>query len=307
MELKPQEKLKKLTNILEKASLLEEGKEVALAGEFMSLDSKIDDLDFKVKSVNENINSKLSDVAQAIRGIPKTEIPEPKDYPEFPKQIAITLPMGMTLKGDKGDKGETGKNGKDGANGKDGLNGIDGENGLNGENGKDGSPDSPEQIVEKLETLKGDERLDASAIKNLPKSSHGGGTVSQHFYQLQDVVFTDLQDNDIPVWNATDQRWENDTVAGASGIERNTASVAVDTTVGNTVKTDYVYFATATLTFTLPTAIGNTNLYIIKCLAGTTTINPVLGQTIDGSSSVTISVVNTALSLTSDGANWFVV
>lgn len=35
--------------------------------------------------------------------------------------------------------------------------------------GKDGSPDSPEQVRDKLETLQGEERLDASAIKNLPE------------------------------------------------------------------------------------------------------------------------------------------
>lgn len=43
------------------------------------------------------------------------------------------------------------------------------QDGKPGEKGKDGSPDTPSQVKEKLETLKGDERLDASAIKNLPK------------------------------------------------------------------------------------------------------------------------------------------
>lgn len=43
------------------------------------------------------------------------------------------------------------------------------QDGKPGEKGKDGSPDTPVQVKEKLETLKGDERLDASAIKNLPK------------------------------------------------------------------------------------------------------------------------------------------
>lgn len=51
---------------------------------------------------------------------------------------------------------------------------LDGKDGVNG---KDGSPDTAVQVKEKLETLKGDERLDASAIKNLPKPTmqFGGG------------------------------------------------------------------------------------------------------------------------------------
>ncbi len=53
------------------------------------------------------------------------------------------------------------------------------KDGKPGEKGKDGSPDTPVQVKDKLESLKGDERLDASAIKNLPKPAitlpFGGG------------------------------------------------------------------------------------------------------------------------------------
>jgi len=49
------------------------------------------------------------------------------------------------------------------------------QDGKQGEKGKDGSPDTPVQVKEKLESLRGDERLDASAIKNLPKPSVVGG------------------------------------------------------------------------------------------------------------------------------------
>lgn len=73
------------------------------------------------------------------------------------------------LKGDKGDKGDKGEKGDNGENGKDGIDGLDGLNGKDGENGKDGSPDTPEDIKIKLESLKDDARLDAFAIKNLPK------------------------------------------------------------------------------------------------------------------------------------------
>ena len=65
------------------------------------------------------------------------------------------------------------KDGKDGINGKDGItgmNGLDGKDGIdgnNGINGKDGSSDTSEEIRDKLEELKDDERLDVSAIKGL--------------------------------------------------------------------------------------------------------------------------------------------
>ena len=48
--------------------------------------------------------------------------------------------------------------------GKDGINGVNGRDGTDGLNG---SPDTPEEIVDKLESLVGDERLDKSAIRGL--------------------------------------------------------------------------------------------------------------------------------------------
>ena len=66
----------------------------------------------------------------------------------------------MGPKGAKGDRGEKGDAGEMG---------LQGEKGERGENGKDGSPDTAEDIRNKLETLEGDERLSASAIKDLDK------------------------------------------------------------------------------------------------------------------------------------------
>ena len=78
-------------------------------------------------------------------------------------------------KGDKGDRGEIGPQGLDGKDGKNGLNGLDGKDGKDGINGVDGTLLAPEEIRNKLETLGGEERLDASAIKNLPNPSFKGG------------------------------------------------------------------------------------------------------------------------------------
>lgn len=71
--------------------------------------------------------------------------------------------------GKEGEKGERGERGEQGDRGEDGRDGVDGKDGVNGKDGLPGSPDTPEDIKTKLESLKGKERLDASAIQNLPQ------------------------------------------------------------------------------------------------------------------------------------------
>ena len=94
------------------------------------------------------------------------------------------------LKGERGDRGTDGRDGLDGKNGFNGRNGKDGKNGiggLDGTKGKDGSPDTPKDIVKKLNTIK--QSVDISVIKGLTdilkifksniikskQSSRGGG------------------------------------------------------------------------------------------------------------------------------------
>lgn len=62
-----------------------------------------------------------------------------------------------------------GKDGYTPIKNKDYFDGEDGEDGKDGTNGKDGSPDTAEEIVIKLQSLEGEERLDAKYIKNLPQ------------------------------------------------------------------------------------------------------------------------------------------
>jgi len=71
-------------------------------------------------------------------------------------------------RGDKGEKGDKGDKGDRGEKGDQGEKGTTGEKGKDGINGKDGSPDTAKEIKSKLETLKGENRLDASAIKGVP-------------------------------------------------------------------------------------------------------------------------------------------
>lgn len=129
-------------------------------------------------------------------------------------------------KGDKGEDGYTPKKGKDYFDGKDGRDGKDGKDGKSikgdkGDPGKDGKSPDPSQIVTKatesaisavkplipnitdiennlpmlgerirdgLETLRDDQRLDASAIRNLPDNISkeviriGGGSAGINVY-----------------------------------------------------------------------------------------------------------------------------
>lgn len=139
---------------VDKLSLHLEDKDVALHQEIVEINDHL-----------EAIHENLEKIAEK----------EPMEMPEIHK-IKIDGFDAIQIKGDKGDTGEKGEqgerglDGKDGKNGLDGLNGIDGKDGVdgkNGENGKDGSPDTAEDIVKKLETLDGDDRLDKSAIKGL--------------------------------------------------------------------------------------------------------------------------------------------
>lgn len=94
-----------------------------------------------------------------------------------------------------------------------------GKDGSPGQNGKDGSPDTPIEVRDKLETLEDDERLDASAIKNLDKffgriKRKGkdmlvGGI--RFFENLADVsiVVTKKRQDLLAQYNTTNNRWEN--------------------------------------------------------------------------------------------------
>lgn len=95
---------------------------------------------------------------------------------ELDSKIAEVTAMKTTIpkKGERGFPGRDGRDGKDGRpgrDGQDGRNGIDGQDGREGVPGRDGSPDTSEDIRNKLELLTGEDRLDATAIKNLPEAT----------------------------------------------------------------------------------------------------------------------------------------
>lgn len=151
-----EQKIEKLKKVLTKASKLEQGKELALAQEFISIDEKIDTVKESVTSISEELKKKLE--SELVLEIDREELKGEQGIPGVQGE-----------QGEKGEKGDQGGEGKQGIKGNDGLDGKDGLNGENGLPGADGSPDTPKEIKDKLETLKKDKRLDVSAIKGIEK------------------------------------------------------------------------------------------------------------------------------------------
>jgi hypothetical protein len=81
--------------------------------------------------------------------------------------------------------------------------------------------DKPEEIVNKLQSLDGDNRLDASAIKGLEKISTEGrkmyGKAVKYLSNLLDVSIASPTNNQVLKYNSTTGKWENGTVSGGSG------------------------------------------------------------------------------------------
>ena len=92
--------------------------------------------------------------------------------------------------------------------------------GVDGINGKDGSPDTGVEIADKLEALTGEDKLDFSALKNVPefKGGKSGGVVARNIYQMGDVSLTSLANNDILKWDNTNKLWVNSASGGGGGI-----------------------------------------------------------------------------------------
>jgi len=94
----------------------------------------------------------------------------------------------------------------------------------------------------------------------------------------------------------------------SGGSIKSINSVSTNTSAGATANTDYIYLASGTINITLPTAVGNQNLYTIKNVGtGVITVDTTSSQTIDGSLTAPIRVQYLSLTLVSDGANWNII
>lgn len=93
-----------------------------------------------------------------------------------------------------------------------------------------------------------------------------------------------------------------------AGITRIASVISVSSTLAAAALTDYAIFANVGIQVTLPTAISNSNLYVIKNNANSSVlINTTAGQTIDGSSSALLPVQYQSLDLMSNGSIWAVI
>lgn len=91
------------------------------------------------------------------------------------------------------------------------------------------------------------------------------------------------------------------------GVTRSINTVIVSSVVAAVTSTDYVIIAGAGIQLTLPTAVGNTNLYTIKNkVASSILVNTTGGQTIDDDSNIILATQYTAVDLISDNANWHI-
>lgn len=180
--------------------------------------------------------------------------------------------------------------------------------------------ETPESIRNKLQTLEGDNRLDVNFIKGLDIGRLATREeLTDSVLRLQNQarflmnrggiksivagtnITIDTTDPNNPVISSSGG-------GGGSGITRVVQSKSTDFTAAAASATDYVYDCTSALTVTLPTAVGNTNLYtIINSSSGTITVATTGGQTINGSSTATLPIANMALGFESNNSNWKVV
>ncbi len=165
---KEQKKIERLLKLKSDSELAIFDEVQEIKDEVEQLRSEIPNLDAVLNSVKGQKGDK-GDPAEpvdeeAIIQSVLSQIPTPKDgnTPSKSELLALIKPLIPIVK-----------------NGKDGINGLDADEDYiisevlrripKPKDGLNGSPDKPEEIVTKIQSLKGDKRLDASAIKNLPQ------------------------------------------------------------------------------------------------------------------------------------------
>lgn len=90
-----------------------------------------------------------------------------------------------------------------------------------------------------------------------------------------------------------------------AGVAREINKISVSSTVGAVSGIDYVTICDQGVKITLPTAVGNTNLYTIKNVSTSSVmVMPDGVETIDTEANIILPVRFTAIDLVSDGGNW---
>ena len=97
--------------------------------------------------------------------------------------------------------------------------------------------------------------------------------------------------------------WASVAATGGSGITRNVSIITANTTGADSASTDYVYFVNEPITFTLPTAVANSNLYTVKANTTSIAVATSAGETIDGSNPITLTT-NESRNFISNNSVW---
>ena len=172
-------------------------------------------------------------------------------------------------------------------------------------------------LADALEELRKDtlKRMESIGGGNMNRQIRVDGSVMSTLYT--DVNFQTSSSISFTAANDTTNRRVNVVasllVSGGAGpgggITRTVSVITANTTGAEAATTDYVYIASATgMTFTLPTAVGNTNSYVLKNFTGSSILVAVTaGQAIDQSATATMPTMNESLSFISNGSVWGVV
>ncbi len=147
------------------------------------------------------------------------------------------------------------------------------------------------------------------------RNMQGGGNMNRQIFIGGNDPLTKFTDINLKAGNNVTISYVNNnttkkvdvtlTASGSGGSVRSINSISTTTTAGDTSGTDYVYLCSGTFTLTLPTAVGNTNLYTVKNVGvGVITVDTTSSQTIDGDLTITMPVRYTSVDLISDTANW---
>lgn len=169
-----------------------------------------------------------------------------------------------------------------------------------------------EMVSECMEEIEKVRRELNNRINNIPRGGNANRNIAVGGNTSVLSTFTDI--NLKPGSNVTITYSKNQTTkytditiaaTGGAGTSRSISTVAVSSVVADTAATDIVVLASAGVQLTMPTAVGNTNLYTIKNVGvSSVLISTTGGQTIDTSSTLIMPVQFTSVDLISDNTNW---
>ncbi len=164
------------------------------------------------------------------------------------------------------------------------------------------------------ETTQGLEQLKKDTLRRFQQL--GGGSMNRQIYISSANPLTKYTDVNLKPGAGTTITYANNdttkqvdiTITGGgagSGITRSIATTTVSSTVGAVAITDYVVLANGGVQITLPTAVGNTNLYTVKNVGSSSVlVATTSAQTIDGSANLIMPVQYTSVDLISNNSNW---